>query len=87
MTGKDESHSTCPLCGGQLRHGMANVPFLFTRTVALVKNVPADICTSCHEPFASGVVTDQILRLLSPIRDVDADFLVISYKEAEPIPA
>jgi YgiT-type zinc finger domain-containing protein len=55
----------CPLCGGRLRHGLAAVPFLLPDSVVLIKDVPAEICANCHEPFATGQATDGIIGLLS----------------------
>ena len=65
MTGKREGNNRCPLCGGRLRTGQATVPFLWPNAVILVKDVPAEICSSCHEPYTTGKVTDQIVSLLN----------------------
>ncbi len=61
--------------------GLAIVPFLFPSTVVLVKNVPAEICCSCHEPYTSGQVTDQIIGMLKPLRNLQAEVLILSYSE------
>jgi len=86
MTGELERNSRCPLCGGRLKPGMATVPFVFPDTVVLIKEVPAEICHSCHEPYMAGKVTDRITDLLNQLRAVHAEALIISSSEPQPIP-
>jgi YgiT-type zinc finger domain-containing protein len=85
MTGKLGKNSRCPVCGGNLKSGRTTVPFLLTGAVILVKNVPAEICTSCHEPYMTGKVTDQITNLLSPLREFQAEVLILAYPESQPV--
>jgi len=79
MTGKREGNSRCPVCGGHLRRGQAAVPFLLPNAVILVKDVPAEICSSCHEPFTTGAVTDRLMSLLEPFHAAKAEVLILSY--------
>jgi hypothetical protein len=53
--------------------------------VVLIKDVPAEICANCHEPFATGQATDGIIGLLSPLRDLKAEVLVLSYAQSQPV--
>ncbi len=85
MTGELEGNSRCPLCGGRLRLGQTTVPFLFPDTVVLIKDVPAEICSSCHEPYTTGKVTDRIVNLLNPLRALSAEVLILSYSEPQPV--
>jgi YgiT-type zinc finger domain-containing protein len=70
-----------------LQPGQATVPFLFPKTVVLIKDVPADICSSCHEPFTTGKVTDRIVDMLNPLRALQAEVLILSYSESLPVSA
>ena len=65
MTGEREKTSRCPLCGGRLKRGLAAMPFLLRDAVVLIKDVPAEICANCHEPFTSGKATDGVIDLLT----------------------
>lgn len=85
MIGEREKTNRCPLCGGRLRHGLAAVPFLLPGAVALIKDVPAEICANCHEPFAAGKATDGIIDLLRPLHDLRAEVLVLSYASRQPV--
>jgi len=76
----------CPLCGGRLKGGLAAMPFLFPDATILVKDVPAQICSNCHEPYTTGKVTDQIVGLLNPLRALKADVLILTYSEPEAVP-
>ena len=71
--------SRCPLCGRHLKRGLAAMPFLLRDAVVLIKDVPAEICANCHEPFISGTATDGVIGLLAPLHDLRAEVLVLSY--------
>ncbi len=81
MTGKHENeHGRCPLCGGRLRPNQrAIVPFILGESVAIIKNVPAEVCVNCHEPFVTGEVTDHIIALLQPLQTLETEVSIFSY--------
>ncbi len=84
MTGEFERNSRCPLCGGRMKVGEATIPFMFPDTVVLVKDVPAQVCNSCHEPYMTGKVTDRLTNLLNQVRPFHAEVLIISYPDTQP---
>lgn len=86
MTGEHARYNRCPLCGGRLRVGQATVPFLFPNTVVVIKDIPAEVCSSCHEPFATGSVTDQLVDVLKPLRDLEAEILILPFSKVESAP-
>lgn len=86
MTGKPANNNRCPVCGGKMHFRRTTVPFLFPGTVILVKDVPAEVCANCHEPYMSGKVTDQLAELIKPLRDIPAEVLILSYAEGQPAP-
>ena len=87
MTGEVESNSRCPLCGGRLSPGVATIPFVFAETVVLIKGVPAEVCSSCHESYVAGKVTDNLEDLLNRLRSSRAEVSIISYSQSQPAPA
>ena len=87
MIGKQENNGRCPSCGGHLHPGIATIPFIFPNTVVLVKNVPAEICGSCREPFTVGAVTDRIIQLLQRVKDLRTEVSIVSLAEWEKVPA
>jgi len=52
------------MCGGRLKFEVTNIPFVLDETILVMKDVPAEICEDCHEPFLAGYVTDQVMALL-----------------------
>jgi len=86
MTGELARNSRCPLCGGRLRPGVATIPFVLPDTVVLIKDVPAEICHSCHEPYMVGKMTDKITNLLNQLRAFRAEVSIVSYSELQPVP-
>jgi len=63
---------------------VATIPFLLPDTVVLIKDVPAEICRSCHEPYMTGKVTDKITALLNQLRAFRTEVSIISYSEPQP---
>ena len=86
MIGEPEGNNRCPVCGGRVKHGQAAVPFVLPNAVVLIKDVPAEICSSCHEPYTTGKVTDRIMKLLEPLRAIQAEVLILSYSD-QPVSA
>jgi YgiT-type zinc finger domain-containing protein len=84
MIGVNGSNSLCAVCGGQLRPGLATIPFVFDDTVVLIKGVPAEICASCHEPFTTGRVTDRLTELLGQLRAVHTEVSIVTYTDPTP---
>lgn len=83
MIGERARSSRCPLCGGRLYQGRATIPFLLRNGVVVVKDVPAEICRSCHEPFVIGEVTDRLTTLLGRLQSVNPEVTVLSYETVE----
>jgi YgiT-type zinc finger domain-containing protein len=83
MTGELEKDSHCPLCRGRLTLGVKTVPFIFPETIVLIKDVPAEICSSCHEPYTTGEVTDRLTDLLNPLRSLRTEVSIVSYKDVQ----
>ena len=70
----------CPSCGGLLEDGKAAIPFLINKNVVVVvKNVPAEICLDCHEPFVIGKATDQILAILKHVKSLRSEVSIVTY--------
>ena len=85
MIGKREN-SLCPLCGGHLEADVATIPLILDRdTVVVIKSVPAEICTNCHEPFVSGKITDEVSALLQQLKSLHSEVSVVTYSEPAPV--
>ena len=88
MTGEHvQNNAKCPLCGGRLvSNQKATIPFVLENTVAVIKDVPAEVCASCHESYMTGEVTDRVTELLKQLRSLRTEISVVSYS-ALPIAA
>lgn len=82
MTGVPEKNRTCPLCGGRLNPGLATIPFIFPEAVIVVKDVPSEICSNCHEAFTDGSVTGRLADLLAHLRRLKTEVSIMSYNDA-----
>ena len=83
MTGKPENTTgVCPLCGGRLSANQhATIPFVLGKVVVVVKDVPAEVCRNCGEPYLTGIVTDRLLSLLERFAHLPIEVSVTSYSE------
>ncbi len=76
----EDNKGRCPICGGRLvTDQKATIPFVFENAVVIIKDVPAEVCASCHESYTSGNVTDRIVELLQELRSLQTEVSVISY--------
>ncbi len=81
MIGEQESN-ICPVCGGSLQENLATIPFILERdTVVVIKDVPAEICSDCHEPFTAGHATDRVTALLRQLQALRSEVSVVAYAE------
>jgi YgiT-type zinc finger domain-containing protein len=57
----------------------ATIPFVLEHSVVIVKDVPAEVCASCHESYMTGEVTDRLTELLKQLRSLQTEVSVVSY--------
>jgi len=82
MAGKRENFKRCPLCGGELQDGVANIPFLIGEKLALIRNVPAEICSDCDESYMKSSVVGRIELILDRLDELHFEMSVIQYEAA-----
>ncbi|HLA27743.1 MAG TPA: type II toxin-antitoxin system MqsA family antitoxin [Syntrophales bacterium] len=84
MTGKGKKNNIrrCPLCEGTMEEGIATLPFLIAEKVIVVKNVPAEICSNCGEPYMKSQVVSAIEELLDRLDDLQSEVSIVYYKAA-----
>lgn len=87
MSGPDAPGKPCPYCSGQLAPGMATIPFVLGKSVAVIKEVPAEICEACGEPFLGAEATDAVAELLARARAAGAEVTVMTYGSTAPAAA
>ncbi len=84
MTGELEN-DRCYFCGGKLESKLATIPFVMNGSVAVVKNVPAQVCKQCSEAIMSSPVAQNVELLLKQVYQLKSEVSVLSY--SEPLPA
>ena len=72
----------CPLCGGQLREGLATIPFVLDSIVAVVKDIPAETLEECNESYMKGDAVDRIDEFLQNLKNMAVELSMIHYKAA-----
>ena len=81
MTGGRGSSTLCAFCGGRATEGAATVPFVFEKTIVVMRDVPAFVCEECGEPFVSGRIADAVTEVLTRLRSLGIEVSVISYSD------
>jgi YgiT-type zinc finger domain-containing protein len=79
MSAHENPNKPCPLCGGTLIKEPATIPFVLGRHVAVIKDVPAEVCDTCAEPFLQGEAVDAVTALLAQARAMGAEVTVLTY--------
>jgi YgiT-type zinc finger domain-containing protein len=70
------------MCGGRLvANQRATIPFVLGKVVVVVKDVPAEVCRNCGEPYLSGAATDRLWNLLERFAKLPVEVSVTSYSE------
>ena len=84
MIGKQENDKVkrCPLCGGYLHDGDTAIPFLSGNKIVVVKDVPAEICDDCGEPYMKSHVVERIEELFDRLDDIKSEMSVVYYHAA-----
>lgn len=75
-------NSRCPLCGGTLDEGIASLPFFLGERIVVIRDVPAEVCADCGEPFMKSGVSGRIETLLDRLEDLDSEMSIVHYKAA-----
>ncbi len=86
MTGEHEKPKRCAMCGGRLKVGLTTVPLVLNGAVVVVKDVPAEVCQSCHEPYMASEVVYRLDELVAQLRSAGAEVSIVTYSEAQPSP-
>jgi YgiT-type zinc finger domain-containing protein len=81
------ARTSCPLCGGQLSVELATIPFVSGQSVVVIKQVPAEVCDTCGEPFLHAEATDVVSSLLEKALASSAEVSVMTYSAETPVAA
>lgn len=70
------------MCGGALHDGVTTIPFLIGEKVAVIKNVPAEICSDCDGAYVKSSVVGKIESILNRLEELNFEMSVIHYEAA-----
>ena len=65
-----------------MREGVTNLPFLTGERTAVIRNVPAEICCECGEPYMKSIVVGRIEAILDRLDELESEVSVIRYVAA-----
>ena len=60
----------CDLCGGQLEPGTATLEIWRKQQLMVIRDLPADVCLQCHEPYLSPETSDRLDRFMDTTENV-----------------
>ncbi len=59
----------CDLCGGELKHGKADLELHIQKELVICKDLPADVCLQCREKYFSAEVSEKIDKFVKKYRE------------------
>ncbi len=59
----------CALCGGKLREGLTELVLKAGDNLAVIKRVPALVCSCCGEAYLTPEVSERVERIMKEYRD------------------
>lgn len=62
--------------------GITTMPFLVGERVAVIKNVPAEVCSDCGEAYMKSGVVERVESLLDRLEELQSEMSVIQYEAA-----
>jgi YgiT-type zinc finger domain-containing protein len=84
MTGVQENER-CYFCGGSLNPDFATIPFVVGKSVIVVKEVPAHVCSQCGEAIMESEVAQVVDQLLKRAWQSGFEVSIITYNQPEPV--
>jgi YgiT-type zinc finger domain-containing protein len=83
MTGAQENER-CYFCGGRVSPDFATIPFVVGKSVIVVKQVPAYVCSQCGEAIMDSEVAQTVDQLLKRAWQSGFEVSIITYSALEP---
>lgn len=78
-----QENGKCYFCGGRVTPDFATIPFVVGKSVIVVKEVPAYVCTQCGEAIMDSEVAQVVDQLLKRAWQSGFQVSIITYKEPE----
>ena len=78
-----EENERCYFCGGKLSFDYATIPFVVQKSVIVVKEVPAYVCSQCGEAIMDSEVAQVVDQLLKQAWQSGFEVSIITYKQPE----
>ena len=72
----------CTFCKGTTKAGVSTFTADLGTCVAVIRNVPSDICTQCGEIYYSTEVMQQLYRIARSVEQNMTEIAVINYQPA-----
>lgn len=72
----------CVFCGGETEPGTATVTLAPENTTVVIRDVPAEVCTTCGEEYVSKEIMGELLRIAREAARAGVQVDVRTYKVA-----
>jgi len=86
MIGEPEN-DRCYFCGGTLMPGLTTLPFVIATKIVVIKGVPAEVCTQCHEAIMASEVAGVVDQLLKQVQRTGFEVSIVPYEQLTLVPA
>lgn len=71
----------CFMCKGETEKKLVNYIVDMDKTIVIIKDVPANVCTQCGERYFDDEVMEKLEIVIENIKRVSAEISVVRYDE------
>ena len=78
---KAERIMECFMCKGKTEKQLVNYIVDMGKTVIIIKEVPANVCTQCGERYFDDEVMEKLEKIIDNVKKIAVEISVVRYNE------
>lgn len=71
----------CFICKNSLIEKNVNYVVDLEKTIIIIKNVPAKVCTQCGERFYADETSENIEKIVNQLKEISMEITVVNYNK------
>lgn len=70
----------CFMCKGNLEKKKVNYMVDLDKTIIIIKDVPAKVCTQCGEQYFDDETSQNIEKIVEELKNLSTEVTIVKYK-------
>lgn len=71
----------CFVCKGSTEKALVNYLLDLNNTIIIIKNVPANVCTTCGERYFDDDVMENLEKIINELKSLTTEMSIVNYNE------